>query len=452
MDTGFEVDLVTALKEVIDNSRWKNLGPTEHFKAKTCTRLYSVGGDEDVVVVHRVDTFYALGADCPHEGGPLDLGDIEDIDGHECLVCPWHEYDFRLDNGDSTSGLKQPTFEVRVVDDHLYIDTETELSLTRDSDSELGSQSQSTSGKGADAIQSGPASDEENEDTLCHWAVRVLRTADPAEKVRLTHEVQERWRTGDLREIGRCSPPDEPKREETLSVVAPGKIKRGKGGTLGNRIASLHSLANIEQWAVDLSWDIIARFAGTALGDGSQLPREFFTDFVKVAGDEAKHFKILNDRLHELGSHFGALPVHNGLWQSATETKDNLLARLAVVHMVHEARGLDVHPKTQERFAKQQDAASVSILEVIYTDEITHVAAGLKWFTYVCRRAVPPLECISEFHKLVRKHFRGLLKAPINEEGRTTAGMSKEWYVPLMQPANQSADNKDSSIATGVTS
>ncbi|XP_071788985.1 uncharacterized protein [Asterias amurensis] len=391
MDTGFEVDLVTALKEVINNSRWKNLGPTGHFKTKTCTRLYSVGGDEDVVIVHRVDTFYALGADCPHEGGPLDLGDIEDIDGHECLVCPWHEYDFRLDNGDSTSGLKQQTFEVRVVDDHLYIDKETELSLTRDSDSELGSQT-----KGADAIQSGPASDEENEDTLCHWAVRVLRTADPAEKVRLTHEVQERWRRGDLREIGRCSPPDEPKREETLSVVAPGKIKRGKGGTL--------------------------------------------------------HFKILNDRLHELGSHFGALPVHNGLWQSATETKDNLLARLAVVHMVHEARGLDVHPKTQQRFAKQQDAASVSILEVIYTDEITQVAAGLKWFTYVCRRAIPPLECISEFHKLVRKHFRGLLKAPINEEGRTIAGMSKEWYVPLMQPANRSADNKDSSIATGVTS
>ncbi|XP_038044262.1 uncharacterized protein HI_0077-like [Patiria miniata] len=441
MEGGFEASLVTALKEVVDISRWRCVGHTDLYKGKTCTRLYSLGQEEDVVIVRLApDKFYALGADCPHEGGPLDLGDIEDIDGHMCIVCPWHDYDFRLDNGDSTSGLKQQTFAVRVVDDHLYVNTSLELSHTKDSETQSGN-------KHVEEQQ--PTTSSDSEDTLCHWAVRILCTADPAEKVRLTHEVQEKWRRGDLTEIGRCQPPDQPHRAETLNVVAPGRIKRGKAGTLGNRIASLHSLANIEQWAIDLSWDIIARFADTRMGDGSPLPKEFFDDFVKVAGDEAKHFKILEDRLQTLGSHFGALPVHNGLWQSASETKDNILARLAVVHMVHEARGLDVHPKTQERFAKQGDEDSVSVLDVIYTDEITHVAAGMRWFTYVCRRAEPPQECISEFHRLVRKHFRGLLKPPINEEGRTIAGMSKEWYVPLMQPANQDADAKESISAGG---
>lgn len=49
-------------------------------------------------------------------------------------------------------------------------------------------------------------------------------------------------------------------------------------------------------------------------------------------------------------------------------------------------RGLDVHPQTLSRFAAQEDTSSVKILEVIYADEITHVAAGLRWFTYICSK------------------------------------------------------------------
>jgi uncharacterized ferritin-like protein (DUF455 family) len=62
----------------------------------------------------------------------------------------------------------------------------------------------------------------------------------------------------------------------------------------------------------------------------------------------------------------------------------NELARLAVVHMVHEARGLDVHPQTRLRFLNQNDMESVKLLDILYDDEITHVAAGIKWFQYSC--------------------------------------------------------------------
>lgn len=45
-----------------------------------------------------------------------------------------------------------------------------------------------------------------------------------------------------------------------------------------------------------------------------------------------------------------------------------------------------MHPQTLSRFAAQGDTSSVKVLEVIYADEITHVAAGLRWFTYICSK------------------------------------------------------------------
>lgn len=425
MDQNFSSDLVTALKEVVESHRWQCIGDVESFKRKKCTRLCSEDGEDMVIVYVAPDRFFAMDASCPHAGGPLDLGDIEDIDGRISIICPWHGYSFRLEDGSSPTGFQQQMYTVKVQDGKVFVNTSSELITSSSGDTEEKSKSEAV------AVTSKVPSET---DSLCEWAVRILMTSDPDEKVRLTHEVQERWNSGDIKEVGSCSPPSQPHRQEGLQVLAPGKIKRGKAGTKASRVAVLHSLANIEQWAIDLSWDVIARFSDVETKKGGRLPREFFTDFVKVAGDEAKHFSMLQGRLKELGSRFGVLPVHNGLWHSAEETSDSLLARLAIVHMVHEARGLDVHPVTQARFARQNDAGSVDLLEVIYTDEITHVAAGMKWFTYVCRQSEPEIDCIPKFHELVRKHFRGYLKPPFNDEGRRTAGMTKEWYVPLMKP------------------
>ncbi|XP_041460558.1 uncharacterized protein LOC121411775 [Lytechinus variegatus] len=427
----YDKSLVDELRDVVVKCRWQFLGHRREFQGKRCTRIFSKDGEDVVLVYLPPDRFYAMDVSCPHAGGPLDMGDIEEIGGHTCLVCPWHDYDFRLDNGESTSGLKQPVHSVKVVDDLVYINCRAELIPLDESDSSTKDCEQPTSQESSEA--SLVEKTEFNGASLCEFAVRILNEPNAKQKVHLTRETHQRWKGGDIAEVGSCEPPPMPLRDKSLNILQPGKIKRGKGGTLASRIAVLHSLANIEQWAIDLSWDIIARFSDAELGDGSRLPREFFTDFAKVADDEAKHFTLLESRIESLGSKFGALPVHNGLWQSAEETNDSLLGRLAVVHMVHEARGLDVHPKTQERFRRQSDAESVEILDTIYNDEITHVAAGLKWFTYVCRHSYPPIDCIPKFHELVRTHFRGHLKPPFNEEGRETAGMSKEWYLPLVK-------------------
>ncbi|KAG5849068.1 uncharacterized protein HI_0077 [Anguilla anguilla] len=420
----FEEDLVNALREIVKGSNWQCVGTTCNFKSQ-CTKLYSEDGEHIVLVHAENDGYWAMDSSCPHEGGPLDLGDIEDLgNGKLALICPWHHFDFCLETGESSTGLKNQVYEVRVVQGKIYINTQNALSLCPIPEKDTVSFGRLL----PDNAKSTPS-----EDSLCFWATKILLTPDPNEKVALTQEVLQRWNSGKITDVGQAMPPAQPSRKDSLTVLEPGKIKRGKGGTLASRIALLHSLANIEQWAIDLSWDIIARFSSVTLSSGEPLPRQFFSDFVKVAGDEAKHYHLLEKRITELGSFFGSLPVHNGLWQSATDTSHDLLARLAIVHMVHEARGLDVHPQTLSRFAAQGDASSVQVLEVIYSDEITHVAAGLKWFTYICSKEAR--DCLSTFHELVKQHFKGYLKPPFNTEGRRTAGMTEEWYVPLVKPS-----------------
>jgi uncharacterized ferritin-like protein (DUF455 family) len=148
---------------------------------------------------------------------------------------------------------------------------------------------------------------------------------------------------------------------------------------------------------------------------------------VKVGADEAMHFVLLDRRLRQLGSFYGAHPAHDGLWESAYETRHDALARLAVVPMVLEARGLDVTPATITRFESAGDSVSAKILNRIYNDEISHVFAGTKWFETSCseRRILP-----KDYWKLlVNRHFRGSVKPPFNDSARLSAGLSRDYYA-----------------------
>ncbi|KAL1201449.1 hypothetical protein V5N11_002654 [Cardamine amara subsp. amara] len=284
----------------------------------------------------------------------------------------------------------------------------------------------------------------ENE-TLIEAAIRVLNTSDPNEKARLGDSIAVKWLQGSIAEAYDPTVdlpvPDRPARLTNVKLVSPSLMpKLGRAGSLQSRQAIVHSLAHTESWAIDLSWDIIARF-----GKQETMPRDFFTDFVRVAQDEGRHFTLLAARLQEIGSHYGALPAHDGLWDSATATSQDLLARLAIEHCVHEARGLDVLPTTISRFRNGGDKETADLLEtVVYPEEITHCAAGVKWFKYLCERSKHPEftinskesddsneEIINKFHSVVREHFRGPLKPPFNAEARKAAGFGPQWYEPL---------------------
>ncbi|MEO1639849.1 MAG: ferritin-like domain-containing protein [Pseudomonadota bacterium] len=258
-------------------------------------------------------------------------------------------------------------------------------------------------------------------------AVAVLTTADGREKTALSRRYAAEWRSareaGDPLPIGTASPPLRPARPEKPDLLDPRDVPHRKPGSEAGRIALLHAVAHIELNAVDLHWDIIARFSDTP------LPIGFFDDWVKAADEESKHFNLMCDCLENLGSHYGALPAHAGMWRAAEDTADDLMGRLAVVPMVLEARGLDVTPGMIKIFKQAKLDDAVAALEVIYTEEVHHVAYGSKWFHFLCgRHDQDPTEV---FHGLVRKYFHGNLKPPFNEEKRAEAGIPPDFYWPL---------------------
>lgn len=108
-----------------------------------------------------------------------------------------------------------------------------------------------------------------------------------------------------------------------------------------------------------------------------------------------------------------------------------ILAHAAIIHLVHEARGLDVNPQTIRKFGVAGDTRSVAALEVIHLDEITHVSAGHRWLTYLCATSPTPLSPVDVFREEVRKNFTGKLKGPFNESDRSKAGLSRDWYGDL---------------------
>jgi len=255
-------------------------------------------------------------------------------------------------------------------------------------------------------------------------ATAVLTTAAPLEKVRLTRLHAAAWRDNLLSPDVPAPPPDRPARPDRPELKLPRDMpKRGRGGSAQNRVALLHALAHIELNAIDLAWDIVARFA--PLG----LPKGFTDDWIQVADDEARHFQMLEIRLKALGSSYGDLPAHDGLWQAATETAHDLAARLAVVPMVLEARGLDVTPETVRRLRDFGDMESADLLQTIHDEEIGHVAAGRRWFVHLC--ADRGTEPVALWQELVARHFRGGLKRPFNTASRQLAGFGPEYYEPI---------------------
>lgn len=256
-------------------------------------------------------------------------------------------------------------------------------------------------------------------------AVAALAAADLGEKLRLTDHAGTGWFG---RRFSLLSPTDgplpaRPGRPEKPELVSPRIVKRHSVHTAEGRIALIHALAHIELNAIDLALDIVARFCR------EPVPRSFFDGWMTVALEEAKHFRLLSRRLESLGSHYGALPAHDGLWQAVEATAHDLGARLAIVPLILEARGLDVTPSLLDKLHGVGDDETASILEIIYRDEKKHVAIGAKWFRFLCARE--NRNPASRFQELVRECFRGEVKAPFNDRARAEAGLTPTFYRSL---------------------
>ncbi|KAF8197111.1 hypothetical protein BJ912DRAFT_1030584 [Pholiota molesta] len=384
---------------------------------------------------------YVMEANCPHLGADMSHAEIEECDTGVVAVCPWHRYDFDLRTGKSETGLKACTYSVEV-----KVDEEDGLEKVYMETPEGGRnwrliELRPVSEEFADPPPEVPVrhipqvlqTEEPQEEpivptnspptTLMQWAVLILNTPNPILKVERTRHAANLFFTGKLASVGNKSPnapkpPDVPPRDASFSrnTVDPSKLKNRK-----NRAVMLHALANIEQWAIDLAWDIIARF-GPMHHD---LPPAFFYDFTKMALDESKHFSLLTSRLAAISpsTPYGSMPVHASLWESATVTSHSFRSRLAIIHLVHEARGLDVNPATIERFRKAGDADTVAVMEIIHADEVTHVTSGHRWFTWICAQ--------QEGGGGGEEGVEGDVKGPFNVHDREKAGLTPQFYEDL---------------------
>lgn len=323
-------------------------------------------------------------------GGPLHFGDIEDLgtttEDADCLItCPWHAFRYSLIDGTSPEDEDHDAlvFETRIIKSdgdgvmvvEVCVDGDRGVErvewipepgtndLTVESSETIITQTLETMTLSIPNTTS--SKHPQHPETLAEWASLILRTPNAQDKVDLTYKVASMWNSGDIKEVCdgcyifdaslmivcnrlvlviRLKCRIDPQSLFSLPQHMPGNVAAVEHWYIyhalydfnithecppshnkESRIAILHALANIEQWAIDLAWDLISRFPC--------LPHALYTDFVRIATEEAHHFELLVSRLTRLGSFYGALSVHGSLWDSALETRHDILARLAIVHM-----------------------------------------------------------------------------------------------------------------------
>ena len=249
-------------------------------------------------------------------------------------------------------------------------------------------------------------------------ALHALAQADPAAKVQAAQAAWAAAQAGVMPDP-RAAPEEPaqlPGRPVRPVLVDPAQVPRRSPFTVEGRSALLHAVAHIEFNAIDLALDAAWRFGGQ--------PPEYYTDWLRVAAEEAHHFGLLQDHLATLGHAYGDFPAHEGLWTMARRTAGDVVARMALVPRTLEARGLDATPPMQARLARAGDARAVEILGVILRDEVGHVAIGNRWYRHAC--AQRGLDPVAHYAVLAARHGAPRLKGPFNLEARAQAGFAPE--------------------------
>ncbi len=265
-------------------------------------------------------------------------------------------------------------------------------------------------------------------------AKKCFLTQDPDEKLTLSQAVVADWDNGRLEWQDGDEPIalDFPGRLDRPVLVPPNKVRKRGFKSIQQRASLIHALTHIELTAVNLSWDSVYRYR--------HMPKAYYDDWINTAREETLHFYALRARLRDMGFEYGDLPAHDELWQMAVRTADDLMARMAIVHRVLEARALDVVPFSEARFRDIGDKQTADALVMIANDEIGHVNAGARWYRYCCeQQQTDPDEM---FFRLLEKYLQSTPRGPFNREARLKAGFSLAEMYKLEQLDTEYKMNK----------
>jgi uncharacterized ferritin-like protein (DUF455 family) len=217
-----------------------------------------------------------------------------------------------------------------------------------------------------------------------------------------------------------------PSYQDFCKIVHPARVPRRRGfDTLEKKAVLLHAIVHIEYSAIDLALDACYRFRN--------LPKEFYIDWMEVAEDEIRHFKLINSLLEKTGYKYGDFPVHNSLFEASVKTQD-LLSRMAIIPRWYEANGLDANEKIINKLSKNKDPFAKEVIEalkIILKEEIPHVSKGDKWFKWECSRK--NLEPIKTYFEIVDNFFKDWKKKDLNVAARLKAGFSCDELKILSQ-------------------
>jgi uncharacterized ferritin-like protein (DUF455 family) len=246
-----------------------------------------------------------------------------------------------------------------------------------------------------------------------------LIEVDPDTKARLARELDPGEACGAGETIAQAAGiPGRPARPE---LVPHAELRRRSMRTAEGRAALIHALCHIELNAIDLAADMVWRFAG--------MPDLFYRQWAQVAREEALHFQLLRDHLRSMGFGYGSFPAHGALWEMAERTRDDILARIALVPRTLEARGLDASPPIKAKLVAAGDHRAGEILDVILRDEIGHVAIGNHWYRFLC--AQRGLDPVVTYEELARKYRAPRPRGPFNLDARRAAGFSEDELTAL---------------------
>jgi len=259
---------------------------------------------------------------------------------------------------------------------------------------------------------------------LFEQAFCCLLLDSPQEKVEATLLLQQKWLHGllDVSPLLNIKSLPVPGRPDKPELVDPREVPRRNFSSLKGRLSLVHAIAHIEFNAINLALDAVYRF--------QQMPGQYYSDWCRVAAEEALHFTLLSDYLEAHGMAYGDLTAHNGLWEMAVKTDFDVMTRMALVPRVLEARGLDVTPGMIEKLKSTGDTQLIAILQKIFDDEIGHVKIGSYWYKTLCKER--NLEPQQTFIELIEKYMQGARFGPFDTEARLQAGFSHEEMQRLL--------------------
>ena len=260
---------------------------------------------------------------------------------------------------------------------------------------------------------------------LFERALYCLLVDKPEDKIAATYALQQDWLAGRLNAypLAAIEPLPSPGRPARPLLVNARDVPRRNFSSLKGRLTLVHAIAHIEFNAINLALDAVYRFQA--------MPDQYYSDWCRVAAEEAQHFTMLSEYLDRHGMAYGDLSAHNGLWEMAVKTDFDVLVRMALVPRVLEARGLDVTPTMIEKLASTGDEMLISILKKIFDEEIGHVRIGTYWYQALCKER--KLEPESTFLQLIKKHMEGARFGPFETQARIDAGFSHEELQSLLR-------------------